>query len=174
MSRIPINLAAVPESQFPVFPPGTYDLLIKDCRQEAARSSGELKLSVQFEIIAGPNGSPENAGKKVFSSYSLSEKAAWRVKKLCVAAGMSLDEINAGVDDELLVGRTIRSDLAVEKYNGRDVNRVGNETPIAAASASTNGGGVPSGFSMPSVSAVPAGWNTPGSMPAPPPAKPVG
>lgn len=172
MSRIPIDLSKVADSSFPVFPPGVYDLSIKDCRQEAAKSSGELKLSVQFEIVAGPNGSAEFAGKKMFSSYSLGEKAAWRVKKLCVAAGMSKEEIDAGVDDELLVGRTIRADVAVEKYNGRDTNRVGNETPIVAASA--DGSGVAPGFSVPTNNSLPAGWSLPGQSPAPPPAKPVG
>lgn len=172
MSRIPIDLSKVADSSFPTFPPGVYDLLIKDCRQEAAKSSGELKLSVQFEITAGPNGSAEFAGKKMFSSYSLGEKAAWRVKKLCVAAGMSKEEIDAGVDDELLVGRVIRADVAVEQYNGRNVNRVGNETAINATADASSG--VAPGFSVPSNNSIPAGWSVPGATTAPPPAKPVG
>jgi hypothetical protein len=175
MSRIPINLAAVQENTFPVFPPGSYTLLVKEVRQEAAKSSGELKLSVQFEIVDGPNGGTEFAGKKLFSSYSLSEKAAWRVKKLCVAAGMTNEQINDGVDDELLLGCQIRADIAVEKYNNRDVNRVGNESPLSNTPSVGGPGVAPlNGTTIPAVSAIPAGWGTPGSMPAPPPAKPVG
>lgn len=172
MSRIPIDLSKVADSAFPTFPPGVYDLLIKDCRQEAARSSGELKLSVQFEIVAGPNGSMEFAGKKMFASYSLKPEAGWRVKKLCAASGMSKEEIDAGVDDELLVGRTIRADVAVEQWQGRNVNRVGNETAIAATSDTS--GGVAPGFSVPTNNSIPAGWSMPGQTTAPPPAKPVG
>ena len=179
MSRIPLNLAAIADSQFPVLSPGVYTLLVKDVLQKASKASGELVLSVTFEVQDGPNGSPESAGKKLFSTYSLQEKAAWRVKKLCVAVGMSADEIAAGVDDELLLGRTIRADVAVEKYNGRDQNRVGNETPVNAV-ATGNGSTVsagsfaPSGFQMPATGAVPAGWGAPNTaMPTPPPAKPV-
>ena len=178
MARIPINLAAIQDTQFPVLPPGIYTLLVKDVVQKASKSSGELTLAVQFEVQDGPNGSPESAGKKLFSTYSLQEKAAWRVKKLCVAAGMTADEIAAGVDDELLLGRVIKADVAVEKYQGRDQNRVGNETPVNAPGATNGNGAVsagsfaPSGFAMPA--SVPASWGAPTTaMPTPPPAKPV-
>lgn len=177
MARIALDFSKVESSNFPVFPTGSYTLLIKEARQEAAKSSGELKLSVQFEIVDGPNGSPEFAGKKVFSSYSLKPAAAFRVKKLCVAAGMSNEEIDAGVDDELLISRQIRADLAVEKYNNRDVNRVQNEAP-SSASPSANGvngssfAPLPEGFSVPSLSGVPTTFGAPTlDAPAPPPAK---
>ncbi len=175
MSRIPLDFSKIADNTFPVFPTGSYTLLVKEARQEAAKSSGELKLSVKFEIIDGPGGSNEFAGKTVFSSYSLQEKAAFRVRKLCAAAGMSKEEIDAGVDDELLLGRTIKADLAVEKYNGKDNNRVQNEMPVTTNGATAVPGSFapsPSGFKMPTdFAGVPTNFGAGG--PTPPPAKPV-
>ncbi len=178
MPRIALDFSKVNDNNFPVYPTGSYRLLIKDARQEASKASGNLKLSVQFEIVDGPNGSPEFAGKKLFASYSLLEKAAFRIKKLCAAVGMSNEEINAGVDDELLVGREIRADIAVEKYNNRDQNRVQNEMPsgdIPGTSGVTPSSfaPAPAGFVTPT-DGVPASWGQPSTaMPAPPPAAKV-
>lgn len=179
MARIPLDFSKIEESNFPVFSPGKYTLLVKEVRQEAAKSSGELKLSVQFEIQDGPNGSTENAGKKLFSSYSLQAKAAFRVRKLCVACGMSKEEIDAGVDDELMVGRQITADLAVEKYNGRDLNRVQNESPVGGGSVATTTAGTfaappTTGFKAPeSFAGIPSSWGAPTDGVAPPAPKTV-
>lgn len=179
MARLPLDFSKINDTSFPVFSPGKYTLLIKEVRQEAAKSSGELKLSVQFEIQDGPNGGTENAGKKLFSSYSLQAKAAFRVRKLCVACGMSKEEIDAGVDDELMVGRSITADLAVEKYNGRDLNRVQNEAPVGGTFTSTTTPGTfaappTTGFKAPTnFEGIPAGWGAPADGVAPPAPKTV-
>ncbi len=173
MARIPLDFSKIQDNSFPVYAPGKYTLLVKEVRQEAAKSSGELKLSVQFEIVDGPNGSNEYAGKKLFSSYSLQEKAAFRVRKLAVACGMSKEEIDAGIDDDLLIGRQVSADLAVEKYQGKDLNRVQNESPVGAASAGAVVPGsfapAPSGFKAPAnFEGIPSSWGAPSEGPPAP------
>lgn len=173
MARIPLDFSKIQDNSFPVYSPGKYTLLVKEVRQEAAKSSGELKLSVQFEIVDGPNGSTEYAGKKLFSSYSLQEKAAFRVRKLAVACGMAKEEIDAGIDDDLLVGRQITADLAVEKYQGKDLNRVQNEAPVGSVGGATTVPGgfapAPSGFKAPeNFSGIPQSWGAPSEGPPAP------
>jgi hypothetical protein len=170
MSKLPVNLREIDVMSFPVYPPGKYTLRIDETRQEAAKSSGELKLTVSFEIVDGPNGSNEFAGKKLLSSYSLQQQALFRLKKLVIACGISDDQLPAdGLDDQLLIGCQITSQIQTEKYQGRDVNRVTGEEPASgpAIPVTVTPAPAPAGFAAPPA-AAPSG-NGHAQPPVPPP-----
>jgi hypothetical protein len=195
MARIPLDFSKIEEKGFDPYPPGEYSLRIVDVRQEVAKASGELKLTVNFELLDGPNGSPEYAGKKLFSSYSLQQKAGFRIAKLIAACGCPKEQM-ANFDDSMFIGRVIRATISNEMYQGKTYNRVGNEQPHTGAGAPTAGGypggtaaPAPAGFTPPPNGGPPAaGWNPnvgwPGPVgtapgfggpsPAAPPAKPFG
>jgi hypothetical protein len=161
MARLPVNLRDVDVLAFPIYPPGLYTLRVDETRQEAARSSGELKLTATFEILDGPNGSPEFAGKKILTSYSLQPQALFRLKKLIIACGISDEQIPTdGLDDQMLVGCVIQAQVAVEKYQGKDVNRVTNEAP-----SSGNAVGIPTGVAPAPMAPAPTGFVAPTNGP---------
>jgi hypothetical protein len=199
MARIPLDFSKIEDKGFDPYPPGEYTLRIIDVRQEVAKASGELKLTVNFELLDGPNGSPEYAGKKLFSSYSLQQKAGFRIAKLIAACGVPKEQM-ADFDDSQFLGRVIRATISNEMYQGKNYNRVGNEQPATQGGPPTAGGYAappPTGFAPPPQAGFAAppnggqqgqGWNpnvgwpgAPGTAPgfggpspAAPPAKPVG
>lgn len=196
MGRFPLNFSAIDDKAFPVYPVGTYTLRVIEARMETAKNSGELKETVTFEIVDGPNKSPEFAGKKIITSYSLQQQAGFRIKKLLGACGIPPERM-ADMDDQELVGNTIKATISVENYQGRQTNRVGNEEPLTGnGQAPAQSFPAPSGFAAPNANggpapgAPPAGfappqggppsgqwapqWGAPGQAPAPPPAKPAG
>lgn len=168
MARIPLDFNSIEDKAFPAYPVGKYKVCVKAIRQEPSKASGELMLKVELEIVDGPAGSPEFAGKKLFANYSLQPHAAFRAKRFISSAGIPAERMN-DFDDEELVGRELFVGVTVEKYNGKDQNRVGNEEPVTAdgATAPVTPGTFappPSGFGAPVGS-----WGTPPGPGAPPP-----
>lgn len=181
MARIPLDFNTINDLGFPALPIGKYRVKVATVRQEPSKSSGELVLKVEFEIMDGPNGSSEFVGKKLFGNYSLQTKAAFRAKRFIAAAGIPAERMNE-FDDEELVGRELFVSVSVEKYNGKDQNRVNSEDPVTdgAATAPVTPGTFappPAGFGAPAAGAWqnPPTWgNAPAAgAPMPPPAKPV-
>lgn len=171
MARFPLNFAQIEDKSFPVYPPGTYVLRIAEARMETAKSSQELKETINFEIVNGPNGSPDHAGKKIFANYSLQSQAGFRMKRLLNACGVPPEQM-ADLDDQDLVGRTIKAQITVEPYQGKPTNRVGNEEPFAgngATAAAAPSFPSPQNFSAPPTGSVPAPGpgNTVGFVPPP-------
>lgn len=168
MARIPLDFNTVEDKAFPAYPVGKYRVRVATERQEASKSSGELVLKVEFEIVDGPNGSTEFAGKKLFGNYSLQAQAAFRVKRFLAAVGVPAEQMN-DFDTADLVGRELFVQVSVEKYNGKDQNRTGSEESVseAAATAPVTPGTFappPTGFGAPV-----SGWGTPPAPGAPPP-----
>ena len=163
MARFGVDFNKVDDKKFEALPPGNYTLKVSEARMETAKTSGELKETVVFEVVDGPNGSPQYAGRKVWTSYSLQASAAFRIKKLLTACGFPTDQLNE-VDDQQLIGCVIRATLTVETYNGNQNNRVNNESPLTAPAAAA-GAAVPApSFPAPTGFAAP-----PGAVPAPSP-----
>jgi len=203
MPRFPVDFSKIEDRQFPVYPPGRYILRIVGARQEAARSSGELKETVEFEIVTGPGVSQEFSGKKIIASYSLQQQAGFRIARLLNACRIPKEQWNV-VEDEHLIGCMVSASLSVEDYQGKNVNRVGSEDAVEGNGASAAakpgafvapqpaGFGHPAGyapgyppgayppgylpgFAPPPVAGLGAYPGVPGPMaPAPPPAKPFG
>lgn len=152
MARFQLDFNKVEERSFPIYPPGGYVLRVADIKQEAAKSSGELKLTVRYEIVSGPNGGPEFAGKTVIASYSLQQQAAFRLVKFLGACGIPPEQMG-GVDDQQLVGIQLMATLSVENYQGRQLNRVGDEQMLqqhgAPAAAPQFQAPAPQGFAAP-------------------------
>jgi len=175
MARFQLDFNKVEERSFPVYPPGSYVLRVSDVKQEAAKSSGELKLTVRYEIVSGPNGGPEFAGKTVLASYSLQQQAAFRLVKFLGACGIPHDQM-ANVDDQQLVGVQLLATLSVENYQGKQLNRVGDEQVYQAhpqAAAAPQGyAPAPQGFAPPPAGFAPPSAPAPQGF-APPPGYPV-
>lgn len=203
MARFSIDFGKIENKSFPVYPSGRYNLRIIDARQEASKRSGEGKLTVTFEIKDGPAGSKEYSGKKLVTSYSTQQQAAFRVQRLLLACGFPADQLTS-VGDEHLAGCEVSAALSIEDYDGRNVNRVQNEEPTSkmggapqavaptsfvapanfAAPPTAPQAQAPAGWAPQQAWAPPPGWTPPGpngpqgwapqmAAPQPPPAKPV-
>jgi len=127
MPFIPVQLSTItPAGAFETYPQGLYDLVIKDSKQETSKE-GNPKLSIQYAVESGPNGSTKFHGKTLPRSYSLLPQALGFLKRLVLAAGISDQDIaNAGgmLSDEMLIGRRIRARVTVREYQGRETNEV--------------------------------------------------
>jgi hypothetical protein len=166
-------------------------LKIAEARQEASKASNELKEVVMFEILDGPNGSPEFAGKKVLQSYSLQQQAGFRMVRLMAACGIPKEQMG-NVDDEQLIGSVLKATLAIETWQGEQRNRVQNEEPATAnGTPQQHAAPAPAAFVPPPQPPVlqaapqqpsttmPAGswappWQGGGFAAPPPPPRPVG
>lgn len=170
MPHIPVNLQNVaPIGSFTVFPPGTYTLRVKDCRQEIARSSGDPKLLVIYEIIDGPDGSPEHRGGTFPRSYSLKPTALGFLKRLLLAIGITdqvLAQAGGALSDEMIKGQVLRGRVFVRNNQGKDSNDLEEYVPDGTVRAANAPTGAPVG--------APTAWpgNAPGfpsTIPAPQP-----
>src|SRR3954467_5012971 len=99
MARIALDFRAIEDKAFPTYPNGRYKVRINKVRQDVSKSSSELVLKVEFEIVDGPSGGNEFTGKKLFGNYSLQQRAGFRVKRLLAACGIPESEMN-DFDDE--------------------------------------------------------------------------
>jgi hypothetical protein len=183
MNYIPVDLSNVQAAgNYQTLPPGVYTLQVKDCRQETARSSGEPKLLVIYEVLDGPDGSKEHLKKTLPRSYSLQPKALMFLKRFLLAAGITDQTIAAGggyLTEEMIKGTIIRGRVSVRQDNrGRDSNDV--EELVGATTTNTNTATVqtqtpyapPAGFTPPQqVQGWPGngGGNGQGAFPAPMP-----
>ncbi|MGH7178686.1 MAG: hypothetical protein ACREJC_15015 [Tepidisphaeraceae bacterium] len=76
----------------PEVPPGEYVLDIIDLKQDTSSNNNPMVV-VTFEVVEG--GEEDSAGKQLTGWYTLTEKAAGRMKKLQMAAGARIDAIRS-------------------------------------------------------------------------------
>jgi len=115
------NLSQVSDA-YPVIEEGVYKAQINSIRT-ATSKQGNPMVEVDLSIVDHP----EYMGHKLFDRIATVERALWRLKQFCVAAGLEWDE--TGVDLEPAIGRTVTVKVIQELYsppNGepRRTNRV--------------------------------------------------
>lgn len=127
MAQIPIPFEQIELREYPVYPPGRYTLKVVESRQETSKR-GEPKLTLNFEILDGPDGQTAHAGKRLINSISLQARGdvLWRFKRFCTACGV---DWKSGMDDTQFVGVILSADVVITQWEGRDQNRVQNEQP---------------------------------------------
>lgn len=116
-----IDLNEIADQEFTVIPKGYYNATVEECTFGISKNSGAPMWTVKFNVD-----SSEYPNRKLFSWISFSEKALpgskTTLKKIA-------PELFSGVLDlkehaSVLVGKPVRLEVAVEKYEGNDVNRV--------------------------------------------------
>lgn len=127
MGFIPLNLlGATPAGQFETYPPGLYNLLVKEVKQETSKS-GEPKLVVVFTIVDGPDGNPANRDKTLTRSYTLQPQHRGFFLRLVYAVGYTEADLQATggmCSEEMLVGRPIRARMKIKMYQDRETNEI--------------------------------------------------
>lgn len=93
-------------------PEGEWLARLKKIDVGEVQGSGDDALKAQFEVIKG-----EAKGNTVFETFSLSEKALWKLKSFLDAAGMKSDgKLNLDLDK--MEGKICIIEVIHDEYNG--------------------------------------------------------
>lgn len=91
---------------------GEHLVRVKKMEMGQVQGSGDDALKAVFEVIQG-----SDKGCQVFETFSLSEKALWKLKQFLVAVGMKADgKLNLDLDK--LEGKVCVIDVIHDEYNG--------------------------------------------------------
>lgn len=91
---------------------GEHLIRVKKMEMGQVQGSGDDALKAVFEVIQG-----SDKGCQVFETFSLSEKALWKLKQFLVAIGMKADgKLNLDLDK--LEGKICVIDVIHDEYNG--------------------------------------------------------
>lgn len=94
-------------------PEGTWRAKVKKLEMGTVQGSGDDCLKAVFEVIQG------NAkGNQVFETFSLAEKALWKLKSFLQAIGVKADG-KLSLDLDKLQGKVCDIDVIHEDYNGQ-------------------------------------------------------
>jgi len=111
------------ESDFAALPNGTYDCIFESYKFDTAKSSGEPKVNVVYEITEEPY-----QKRKFWKDYSLQPQALFAIKGACIALGADPAELTGKVDLDVVLtelrGNPCRVVVTTENYEGKDRNRV--------------------------------------------------
>lgn len=111
MSRkIKVNMTGV--ESYTRCPEGEHLAKLKKIEEGTVQGSGDDCLKAQFEVIKG-----DGKGCLVFETFSLTEKALWRLKSFLEAAGTKADG-KMVLDLDKLEGKTCIIDVIHDEYNG--------------------------------------------------------
>jgi len=106
---LPKSMADVEADKiFPVAPADTYELEIKTVKQGLSKNKN-IKIDLKCDII----NDEEYAGIGVFETITITEAALFRLKQLCLACDIELDD---EFDPEVFVGETFQAVLNIETY----------------------------------------------------------
>ena len=94
-------------------PEGEQLARVKKMEMGTVQGSGDDALKAVFEVIKG-----EGKGCQVFETFSLSEKALWKLKQFLTAIGVKADG-KLSLDLDKLEGKTCILDVIHEEYNGQ-------------------------------------------------------
>jgi len=109
---LPKSMADVEASrEFPVAPAGEYELEIKSAKVGKSQQ-GNTKIDFRCEII----NDEDCTGIGVFETITITEAALFRLKQLCLATGVELDD---EFDPEVFVGETFSAILNVTSYESK-------------------------------------------------------
>lgn len=91
---------------------GEHLVRVKKMDMGQVQGSGDDALKAVFEVIQG-----SDKGCQVFETFSLSEKALWKLKQFLMAIGMKADgKLNLDLDK--LEGKVCVIDVIHDEYNG--------------------------------------------------------
>lgn len=94
-------------------PEGKQLARVKKMEMGTVQGSGDDALKAVFEVIKG-----EGKGCQVFETFSLSEKALWKLKQFLTAIGVKADG-KLSLDLDKLEGKICILDVIHEEYNGQ-------------------------------------------------------
>lgn len=93
-------------------PEGEHLVRVKKMDMGTVQGSGDDCLKAVFEVLEG-----DGKGCQVFETFSLGEKALWKLKQFLVAIGMKADgKLNLDLDK--LEGKICVIDVIHDEYNG--------------------------------------------------------
>lgn len=93
-------------------PEGEWLARVKKAEMGEVQGSGDDCIKAQFEVIQG-----SAKGNTVFETFSLSEKALWKLKSFLEAIGMKASG-KLTIDLDKLAGKTCVIDVIHDEYNG--------------------------------------------------------
>ena len=112
MSRkVKVNMEGV--ESFTRCPEGEWLAQLKKAEMGEVQGSGDDCIKVQFEVIKG-----SAKGNTVFETFSLTEKALWKLKSFLDAVGMKSNG-KLTLDLDKLEGKVCIIDVIHDEYNGQ-------------------------------------------------------
>lgn len=108
--RVSVDMTGV--ESYTRCPEGTWLAKLKSIEVTEIQGSGDDGLKAQFEVIKG-----EAKGNSVFETFSLSEKALWKLKQFLEAVGMKATG-KLKLDLDKLEGKVCLIDVIHDEYNG--------------------------------------------------------
>lgn len=109
-------------------PEGEHVVRVKKLEMGTVQGSGDDALKAVFEVIKG-----DGKGCQVFETFSLGEKALWKLKQFLVAIGTKADG-KLSLDLDKLEGKTCVIDVIHEEYNGSKRAKISNYSKFSADS----------------------------------------
>ena len=109
-------------------PEGEHVVRVKKLEMGTVQGSGDDALKAVFEVIKG-----DGKGCQVFETFSLGEKALWKLKQFLVAIGTKADG-KLSLDLDKLEGKTCVIDVIHEEYNGSKRAKISNYSKLSADS----------------------------------------
>ena len=101
-------------------PEGEHLARVKKMEMGTVQGSGDDALKAVFEVIKG-----DGKGCQVFETFSLGEKALWKLKQFLTAIGVKADG-KLSLDLDKLEGKLCLLDVIHEEYNGQKRAKISN------------------------------------------------
>ena len=109
--RVKVDMSGV--ESYTRCPEGEWLAKLKKIEEVEIQGSGDDGLKAQFEVIKG-----SAKGSSVFETFSLTEKALWKLKSFLEAAGLKASG-KLTLDLDKLEGKTCIIDVIHDEYNGQ-------------------------------------------------------
>lgn len=126
MAKRRINLDMTGVESYTRCPEGEWTARLKKIEMGEVQGSGDDCLKAQFEVCEG-----EAKGNTVFETFSLTEKALWKLKSFLQAVGMKADG-KISLDLDKLIGKTCTIEVVHDEYNGNKRAKIASYSVIAA------------------------------------------
>lgn len=108
-----VNLDMTNVESYQRCPEGEWNAKLIKAEMDVTQGSGEDCIKAQFEVISG-----EAKGCRVFETFSLGEKALWKLKSFLEAAGVKASG-KIVLDLDKIEGKTCVIDVILDEYNGQ-------------------------------------------------------
>lgn len=116
--KLKVNMTGV--ESFTRCPEGEHLVRVKKLEMGTVQGSGDDALKAVFEVLEG-----DGKGCSVFETFSLGEKALWKLKQFLVAVGVKADG-KLSLDLDKLEGKKCLIDVIHEEYNGQKRAKISN------------------------------------------------
>lgn len=131
MTKNTINFDDIPTTEFEILPEDRYILEVVEATLTDSKA-GNKKIATQFAIVQNENESFNN--RRVWTDFSLVQKAWFNIKNYFDAAGVSIDGEEVKFEDlpEMLKGSQVSAFISIDTYNGKQSNKVAEWKPVGA------------------------------------------